>query len=118
MSTDSQIFAIFHSIFNQFWNEKPIIGNDYLSGHILKFTASQYFYPPADKYLKSISQHASDDKIDTDDKGDKADTLHHKYLRFVIPPPRLSGLSSKLSETLLKVQWYWSLPFQNKIFKT
>ena len=113
MSTDSQIFAIFYSIFNQFWNEKPIIGNDYLSGHILKFTASQYFYPPADKYLKSIAQHASDDKIDTDDKGDKADTLHHKYLRFVIPPPRLSGLSSKLSETLLKVQRHWWKNFES-----
>ena len=111
MSTDSQIFAIFYSFFKQVGNEKPIKGNDYMSGHISKFTASQYFYPPADKYLKSISQHASDDKIDTDDKGDKADTLHHKYLRFVIPPPRLSGLSSKLSETLLKVQRHWSPPF-------
>ena len=111
MSTDSQIFAIIHSIFNQVWNKKPIKGNDYMSGHISKFTAGQNFYPPADKYLKSIAQHASDDKIDTDDKGDKADTLHHKYLRFVIPPPRLSGPSSKLSKTSLKVQRHWSPPF-------
>ena len=82
-----------------------------MSGRISKFTTFSTFNPPADKYLKSIAQHASDDKIDTDYKGDKADTLHHKYLRFVIPPPRLSGLTSKLSETLLKVQRHWSPPF-------
>ena len=79
-----------------------------MSGRISKFTTFSTFNPPADKYLKSTPQHASDDK---GGKGDKADTLHHKYLRFVIPPPRLSGLSSKLSETLLKVQRHWSPPF-------
>ena len=79
-----------------------------MSGRISKFTTFSTFNPPADKYLKSTPQHASDDK---GGKGDKADTLHHKYLRFVIPPPRLSGLTSKLSETLLKVQRHWSPPF-------
>ena len=82
-----------------------------MSGRISKFTTFSIFNPPADKYLKSTPQHASDDQIDTDYKGDKADALHHKYLRFVIPPLRLSGPSSKMSEALLKVQRHWSSPF-------